>query len=339
MAFNTPLTIPNTLTLGCGTGYFAPFDANNRPLGQLDLGELTDCVLNGTSNNVKFISKRSAVAVVVSSAITDVEFGGSFTSRSMSDENLALFFAGTASTVSQTGATVSAERIYNAQSNRHYQIGVSSTNLTGVRNVTSVTVYLHELKNATARVDSTVYVKGDIYKSSTNVFLVTVGGTSAGSAPSFVTTSVGASTTDGGVTVKYLGTTAAFTLTTDYILSAEAARVGIVSTGAIAAACNLYESVMPGSYLSLSVGYTNDDIEMTDVRSSNAGALTGQFTFISDNAEGPNRTMFIPKCTLRPSGDVGFLSDDYAEIAFEFGVSQLDSGTPQVLINGRPVSV
>ena len=87
--------------------------------------------------------------------------------------------SGSRSTVTQAATPIANERIYNAQSGREYQLGASTTHPAGVRNVSSVTVSLYELENAVARVDSTPYVAGDIYKSTTNVFLVTASGTSA----------------------------------------------------------------------------------------------------------------------------------------------------------------
>lgn len=338
MAFNTPLTYPNLITLGRGTGYFAQFDANNRPMGEVDLGELTEVLISGESDQIEFVSKRTSVATTVAQSVTRVRFAGKFTSASLSDELLAMFFAGAKSTASQSSGTVSSERIYNARSGRHYQIGASASALSGARNLSAVSVYLYELKNASARVDSTAYTKGQIYKSSSNVFLVTTAGTSAASPPSFVTTSVGASTTDGTATVKYLGTTSAFTLDTHYILSAEAGRVGIIAGANLALACDLYEATVPGSYLSLEVAYTTAAITMTDIRSTNAGVLKGQFRWVSDNSEGTNRDLFIPYCTLKPAAELSLVGDDYANIGFDLGISQLDSDTPQVLLNGRPVT-
>ena len=110
MAFNTPLTYPNLITLGRGTGYFAQFDANNRPMGEVDLGELTEVTISGESDQIQFVSKRTSVAVTVAQSVTGVRFAGKFTSASLSDELLAMFFAGAKSTASQSSGTVSRSR-------------------------------------------------------------------------------------------------------------------------------------------------------------------------------------------------------------------------------------
>lgn len=338
MAFNNPLTIPKDYVFGRGVAYFAPFDANNVPMGEVDLGELPSLVLAVTPETYTHKSKRTAIAKTDLKITTGVEFAAKLEFESISTQNLAMFLSGASSTVTQESASVTAERIYYARSGRDYQIGASASNPSGARGISAVSVYLHELKNATSRANSTAYTVGQIYKSSTNVFVVTAAGTSAGSAPSFNTTAVGDSTTDGGATVKYLGDTTAYTVDTDYLLSTEAARVGIVTTGELAAACNLYESVVPGSYLSLSVAYTAAANTRTQVASTNAGALKGQFRFIADNAEGTNRDLFIPSCNLAPSGDLPLITDaDIAKASFELGINELDTDTAQVYIDGRPV--
>jgi hypothetical protein len=58
----------------------------------------------------------------------------------MSVENLSLFFSTDSATVSQTAGSVTDEAIDNVQPGRYYQIGVSPTNLTGVRAISAVTV-------------------------------------------------------------------------------------------------------------------------------------------------------------------------------------------------------
>ena len=122
--------------------------------------------------------------------------------------------------------------------------------------------------------DTYMNTVGQIYKSTTNVFLVTTAGTSAASAPSFVTTSVGSATTDGTAVVKFLGTTAAFTVATHYLLSAEAARVGIIAGANLALACDLYTEVT-GDYLSLNVDYTPAAESRDRMVTSGGGSITG----------------------------------------------------------------
>lgn len=338
MAFNAPLTHSENYVFGRGVCYFAQFDANGVPMGERDLGNVPGFTLTVTSEKAEHFSSRTGLRKKDLSVTISVAFDAKLTIEDMSADNLALFLAGSVATVTQAATPVTNERIHNAESGREYQLGVTTSNITGVRGVSSVTVKLYELVNATARVNSATYVAGDIFKSSTNVFLVTTGGAVAGSAPSFATGSVGAETTDGAATVAYLGTTGAFTVTTHYTLSAEAARVGIVAGGNLALACDLYTETT-GSYLSLNVDYTPAANTRQQITSSGEGAVSGQFRFIADNAEGDNRDLFIASCNLAADGDLPFITEaDVASGTFTLGVNERDTSTPQVIIDGRVAS-
>lgn len=335
MAFNTPLTKTENIVLGNGVCYFAKFDANGRPMGEEDLGEVEALSITVESSTEKKFSMRTATRKQIREWTTQTDFTGAFTVNDMSTANLARVLAGSVSTVTQSSTPVTNERIYNAESGREYQLGTSDSNPSGVRNVGSVTVKLYELANAAARVNSTPYVIGDIFKSSTNVFLVTAAGTTAGSAPTYNTTAVGDSTTDGGATVKFLGTTGAFTVDTHYLLSAEAARIGIVAdANNLALACDLYTEVTDG-YLSLNVDYT--PVAETRGRASSSGnpSIEGQFRFIGDNAMGENRDVFIPSCKLAVNGELPLIGEEVAAVEFALSISEKNSSTALVIIDER----
>lgn len=338
VAFNTPLTRPKDYCFGSGEIFFAPFDANGVPKGARSLGNVPEFTLSVAIERVEHFSSRTAIRKKDLSKVISVDFAGSITFDEFSDENQALFLAGSIATITQAATPVTNERILNAQNDLHYQLGIP-INETGVRDVTSVTIGLYELVNAVARVDSTAYAVGDIYKVTAGVYLVTTAGTSAGSVPTMVTSSIGASTTDGTATVKYLGTTGNFTLTTDYILSAGSARIGIVDGGNIGLACDLYESVVPGSYLSINANYTPTAGTRTQISTSGAAAIDGRLHFISDNAEGKNRDVVIPSCSLGPEGDFPFITGtEIASATLSIGVNERDTSTPQILVDGRPLS-
>lgn len=336
MAFNTPLTKSENIVLGRGVCYFAPFDTAGRPMGERDLGEVEGLTLTIEQQVESKYSMRSAVATKLVEYVTQTDFSGEFTVADMSADNIAMFLAGSKSTVTQAATPITNERIYNAQSGREYQLGALSGSPAGARNVSAVTVSLYELENAVARVDSTPYVIGDIYKVSTGVFLCTANGTSAGSPPSMVTTSVGASTTDGTATVKYLGTTGAFTVTTHYLLSAEAGRVGIVAGADLALACDLYTDVTD-LYLSLNVDYTPAAEERDRMVTSGGGSITGQFRHVADNSIGTNRDTFISSCKLSTNGEIPLIGEGTAAVTMRLGVNEKDSSTPHIIVEGRAV--
>jgi hypothetical protein len=336
MAFHTPLTKTENIVLGRGICYFAPFDAAGVPMGERDLGQVESLSLTIEQQVESYYSKRTAVATKLVEYVTQTDFAGEFVVADMSADNIAMFLAGSRSTVTQSATPIANERIYNAESGREFQLGALSGSPAGARNVSSVSVKLYELVNASARADTTAYAVGDIYKSTTNVFLVTTAGTSAGSAPSFNTTAVGDATTDGTAVVKFLGTTAAFTVTTHYLLSAEAARVGIVAGANLALACDLYTEVT-GDYLSLNVDYTPAAESRDRMVTSGGGSITGQFRHVADNSIGTNRDTFISSCKLSTNGQIPLIGDGTAAVTMRLGVNELDSSTPHILVEGRSV--
>lgn len=337
MAFNTPLTKTENYTFGRGILYIAILDANDRPMGERDIGNVPGFTITVATERFKHKSSRSGQGITDLDIPISTELSGKLDVEDMSPENQALFVAGSVSTRTQAATPVTNERIYNAESGREYQLGVTSINATGVRGVTAVTVKLYELVNAVARANTTAYAVGDIFKVATDVFVITVAGTTAGSAPTFTTTAIGDTTTDGSATAAFLGTTAALTLTTHYTLSAEAARIGIVAGGNLALACSLYNTVS-GNYLSLSVDYTPQANTRTQIQSSGGGATSCQLRFIADNSEGDNKDLFLAKCNVSASGDNAFItSDDIARFSLEIGIAARDSSTAQIIIDGRVV--
>lgn len=337
VAFNTPLTHTDDYVFGRGVCFFAPFDANGVPMGERDLGNTPGVTLTVTSEKAEHFSSRTGLRLKDLSVTISVAFDSTITLEDISADNLALFVAGASATVTQAAAGVTNERIYNAQSGKHYQLGTSTTVITGVRGVTSVTIGCYELINAAARANSTAVVVGQIFKSGTDVFVVSVAGTTAGSAPTYDVAIVGNDTTDGTATVLFLGTTSNYTLTTDYILSAGSARVGIVVGGNLGLACIVYTTVS-GLYLSLNANYTKDANTRTQITSTGAGSVTGQFRFVADNANGTNRDFFIADCTLSADGELPLITEnEVAQFTFTLGINERDTSTPQVIIDGRVV--
>jgi hypothetical protein len=338
MAFNNPLTKTQNYVFGRGVAYFAEFDANGRPMGERDLGNVPGLTLNVASETAEHFSSRSGIAKKDLTVTISVAFNSTVEIEDFSAENLALFLGGSVNQITQAATPVTNEVILNLRAGREYQLGATGANPTGVRGVSAVAVRAAELTNAVARANTTAYAVGDIYKSTTDVFLVTTAGTSAGSAPAFVTTSIGAATTDGTAIVKYLGTTAAFTVTTDYLLSADAGRFGIEPAATLGQACTLYTDVT-GGYLTGSVDYTPAANTRQQITSTATGSVAGQFRFVADNAKGENRDLFISSASLAPNGDLPFITgNEVAKAAFELGVNERDTSTPLVIIDGRPVT-
>lgn len=341
MSFNNPLPKTNNYVFGRGVCYFAEFDENGNPKGERDLGNCPGLTLTVTTQNFEHFSSRSGLAKKDLDVTLSVAFGSKVEVEDMSAENLALIVAGSADTVTQDAGSVTNERIYNAQGGREYQLGATSSNPTGVRGVTAVTVDLYELVNAAARVNGATYAKGDYYQSQGKAYIVSVAGVAAGAPPAFDQSEIGADTTDGTATVLYLGhagSSADYVADTDYTISAESARVAVIEDGTIAQVADVVFGVT-GGYPSLNANYTTDANTRTQIQSSGAGSVTGQFRFISDNAEGDNRDLFLPSCNLKVSGDVPLItSNALQKVTFDLGVNEKDTDTAQVFIDGRVVA-
>jgi hypothetical protein len=174
-----------------------------------------------------------------------------------------------------------------------------------------------------------------MYTSGGNAYIVSTAGTSAGSAPSYTTTAIGDATTDGTAVVKWMGSSTTFTVTTHYTLSAEAARIGVPADKNLGLAADLYYSIK-GTRPNLRVDYTKDANSRTQISSSGSGAVSGQFRFIADNAEGDNRDLFIASVNLSPNGELPFITENtVAQATFDLGVNERDSSTAQIIIDGR----
>lgn len=330
------LTKVENLVVGSGIMKFALYDGNGVVKGRRDLGEVNEFGLNGESERLQVYSSRGGIGQIILDQITKLTLGGEFTVIDMSIENQALFLAATVSTRTQAATPITNERIYNAESGLYYPLGRSTSNPAGVKVVTAVTIGLYELVNAAVRVNTTAYALGVIFKSSTNVFLVTTAGTTAGSAPTYDVAAVGNSTTDGTAVVKFLGTTSNFVVDTDYKLDSDQAEFGIVVGGNLGLACALYTSVT-GNYLSFNAGYTPQANSRKQAATTGAAQLTGELYWEATNPIGIKDNILIAKCTLSASGDSQFVTADAVRaFTLAIGVSQLNSDVPQVLVDGEP---
>lgn len=335
MAFNTPLAKSENYVFGRGILYLAIVAADGTVMGERDLGNTPGFTLSVATDRFQHTSSRSGLAKTDLDIPIKTTLSAKITIEDMSPENQALFIAGSTRDIAQASGSVTGEEVKNAAGGFEYQLGTTAGNLSGVRGISAVAVKT-ALGGAATRVNSTAYAVGDVFKSTTNVFVVTVAGTTAASAPSFVTTNVGDTTVDGTATVAYVGTTTdTYTVTTDYIVSAESGRIGIVAGGKI----DLVSQQFPSDALpSVLVDYTRAANSRTQVISSGGGSTSAQLRFIADNAEGDNRDLLISSCSVSASGDNPFITENaISSFTLDVGINEKDSSTPQIVIDGRPV--
>jgi hypothetical protein len=127
----------------------------------------------------------------------------------------------------------------------------------------------------------------------------------------------------GSVVVTDVAGTTTYVLNTDYALDADSARILIIAAGAIA-----NDQV-------IHVDYTPVAGTIQRVTSGTAGALDAAIRFIAANASGENDNLYIPLCSVAPSGELPFITeDDLASFTLDLGVSTLNSNTKQIYIDG-----
>jgi hypothetical protein len=133
-------------TLGRGRIFFDRFAPNvvvgatTRGDGERYLGNTPEFALTSESEDLEHFDSDSGVRVKDDSVQLSLDRSASFTCDNIDAENIALFFLGTTSTVTQAGATGVVEVMTDAKRGRFYQLGVSESTPSGVRNVTNVVI-------------------------------------------------------------------------------------------------------------------------------------------------------------------------------------------------------
>lgn len=109
--------------------------------GERYLGITSEFNLNVTSSSVEHLDTDNGVAVKDDSALVSLTRKAAFKGSDISVENVGMFIIGLNSTQTQTTGSVTATQLNGGvalAADRHYQIGESSTNPTGVRDITAV---------------------------------------------------------------------------------------------------------------------------------------------------------------------------------------------------------
>lgn len=122
-----------------GRTFFDPYDANDALTGERFLGNCPGLTLTVATEKADHYSSESGLRQKDKSVIVQVDRTGKLNCDNMSLENVGMFFSGTAEAVAQTSASVSNEA-HTVKQGRYYQLGQSSSNPAGAKNVTSVVV-------------------------------------------------------------------------------------------------------------------------------------------------------------------------------------------------------
>lgn len=312
----------NDYLIGSGEVLFTPEGEN----GAIILGNTPGFNLNVAGENYSHTESATALKATDFTRPISSTVGASIECDSLTSSNLGLIFGSDVATVTQSATPITGEVIAGVKGLRVYQLGRAEATPMGVQRVTAVTLAL----TAPARANSTYYAIGAQIVDSSKVFRASVAGTSAGSAPTFTGTTIGDSTTDGGVTWIYIAATAALVLDTDYKLDPTNANFAAMPTGKIAAAL-----VVAPAGVSVTAAYTPTAGSRTRISSGTGQVAKGELRFISDNASGENRVVVFPSCTLTPSGDISLISTEPSPFTFDVGASKLNSSTALLIIDGR----
>ena len=130
----------NKNTLGRGRLLFDRFaDGTTTKQGELYLGNTPEFNLNVEPETLEHFDSDGGLKTKDESVVLQFARSGSFITDNISLPNLALFFFGAESTVTQSATPVSDEAI-TVQKGRHYQLGALPANPPGVRDVSTVVV-------------------------------------------------------------------------------------------------------------------------------------------------------------------------------------------------------
>ena len=132
-------------TLGRGRVLFDRFETNavvtalTKGIGYRYLGNTPEFNTTSESENLDHYDSDNGIRTKDDSVQLTLDRTGSMTCDNIDGENVALFFLGTRSIVTQVGATSVAE-VIEAHRGRFYQLGVTENAPSGVRNISSVVV-------------------------------------------------------------------------------------------------------------------------------------------------------------------------------------------------------
>lgn len=143
-------------TLGRGKIYFSLFQSGNHtPAGWRYIGNTPSFNLTINQEKLDHFSSDAGTRVKDKSVILQTDYSGNLVMDDINNANLALFFFGSQSTLSQSSATSQTETFTGVTKGFSYQLGITTNNPTGVRTISNVSVSVSSV-NKTLGTDYTV---------------------------------------------------------------------------------------------------------------------------------------------------------------------------------------
>lgn len=143
-------------TFGRYRVYFDPFlPGTKTKTGQRYLGNTPELSMTSESENLDHFDADNGIRIKDDSMLLELNRTGAFVTDHISPENLALFFLGTPSLVTQASAASLVYNIADVKKGRRYQIGATAAAPAGARGIT--------LTSVTSNPVGTTYVAGTDY--------------------------------------------------------------------------------------------------------------------------------------------------------------------------------
>lgn len=143
----------NNYTLGRGELWFAPFRPGTRTArGESYFGNTPEFSLTIESENLDHYNSDRGVREKDQSIALQTDRTGNFTTDNISADNLALFFFGSKTRLTQAGGSVVGEDIEYVEKGLTYQLGMSQNNPGGARNISNLVLYSGTLTAATGTI-------------------------------------------------------------------------------------------------------------------------------------------------------------------------------------------
>lgn len=146
--------VENEYLISRGRVYFDPFDDSEQLTGEIPLGNCPGATITISTEKAEHFSSETGLRQKDMSIVTQVDRTGKLTCDNFSPSNAALWLSGIREAKTQAATPVTGEARA-VVPGRQYQLGATTANPLGVRNVTAVTV-----KNSA---ETTTYVAGTDY--------------------------------------------------------------------------------------------------------------------------------------------------------------------------------
>ena len=139
MAFTHSAT--SNVVIPRGKAYFAAFAPGTTiPGPEVYWGNTPGANLTGSVQKLDHFTADGPVRIKDRSIVTQVDYKGSLETDNVSDDALARFFLGSSATVTDAGATITAEDHDAVPADAVVQLGISATRPAGARKVSAVTI-------------------------------------------------------------------------------------------------------------------------------------------------------------------------------------------------------